>query len=363
MIREIAYKIVLLLFSIIILASASFAQSSKYLPNKPGKWTYYSNIKSPGTEVAAFNKNLAVLAEWFHLNVPILTNPKGFDVLTTSFGIWDDKYKLQACNYGLRSELNFDFQLFLSDLARGGKWVIEPPHYSFYINNTETGHGTNSNFLGWDNTKDPQSLEAAMDKAAAGLNDLFRIFPLVRDIAPGVKLYGDGNLIVFNPNRPPFWIPVTVKEIMEVKLAYYKVKHEIDSINYEKMLASWAKMNFNPDPEHTMRPQLYQMIKQEFENFTTEELNSPAYSDASDENGISSINAQGNGRAVVRFNPDCWDRSLPVTAVQFMSLQYRPATEQERDEFKPRNKGLEDFVGKFFNKLPVGKMGILIDKK
>jgi hypothetical protein len=39
----------------------------------------------------------------------------------------------------------------------------------------------------------------------------------------------------------------TTKEIMEVKMTCYKVKHEIDSINYEKMVAGWAKMNFNPD--------------------------------------------------------------------------------------------------------------------
>lgn len=309
MIREIAYKIVLLLFSIIILASASFAQSSKYLPNKPGKWTYYSNIKSPGTEVAAFNKNLAVLAEWFHLNVPILTNPKGFDVLTTSFGIWDDKYKLQACNYGLRSELNFDFQLFLSDLARGGKWVIEPPHYSFYINNTETGHGTNSNFLGWDNTKDPQSLEAAMDKAAAGLNDLFRIFPLVRDIAPGVKLYGDGNLIVFNPNRPPFWIPVTVREVADRKLAYYKLK----------------------DVE------LLPTLKEEITKLTEAELNAMAYS-GNEELFVLNVHPEledkerESGGQIMRFNPEYWDRTLPKSAIQFMTLYYPKFSQEQKEE-------------------------------
>ncbi len=101
---------------------------SEFLPEKPGKWIYYNNIKRPGPELAAFNKNLASLAEWFHQNVPMLKNPTGFDLLATSFGIWEDNYKRDACNFGMRSEMNFDFQLFLSDLARGGKWVVEPPH-------------------------------------------------------------------------------------------------------------------------------------------------------------------------------------------------------------------------------------------
>jgi len=79
-------------------------------------------------------------------------------------------------------------------------------------------------------------------------------------------------------------------------------------------------MNFNPDPEHTMRPKLYQMIKKEYENFTAEELSLPAYSGANEESGISKINVRGDGRAVVRFNPACWDRSLPDTAIQFMTF-------------------------------------------
>ena len=122
-------------------------------------------------------------------------------------------------------------------------------------------------------------------------------------------------------------------------------------------------MNFNPDPEHTMRPKLYQMIKKEYENFTAEELNLPAYSGASEESGISKINVRGDGRAVVRFNPSCWDRSLPATAVQYMSWRYRTESELELEKFKPRNGGLTDFEGMFFNSLPVEKMGVLIQKK
>ena len=199
---------------------------SEFLPEKHGKWTYYNNIKRPGAEVVAYNKNLASMAEWFHQNVPMLTNPKGFDLLATSFGIWDDEYKRNACNYGLRSEMNFDFQLFLSDLARGGKWVVEPPHYSFYINNTEGGHGTNFHESGWDSLKDSASAEVPLGKVTSLINGLFQIFPLEREFVPGVSLYGDGNLIVFNLDRPDFWLPVTMKEIADMYLEYCTLKKE-----------------------------------------------------------------------------------------------------------------------------------------
>jgi hypothetical protein len=64
----------------------------------------------------------------------------------------------------------------------------------------------------------------------------------------------------------------------------------------------------------------------------------------------------------MRFNPVCWNRSLPATAVQFISMEYRPAATSELEGFKQRNNGLADYVGIFNNNLPVEKMGILIQK-
>jgi len=46
-----------------------------------------------------------------------------------------------------------------------------------------------------------------------------------------------------------------------------------------------------------------------------------------------------------------------------MSWRYRTESELELEKFKPRNGGLTDFEGMFFNSLPVEKMGVLIQKK
>ena len=134
----------------------------------------------------------------------------------------------------------------------------------------------------------------------------------------------------------------------------------IDSINYEKTKAQWAKMNFKPAAGKSMQPMLYDVIKNEYEKFTVEELNSPAFLSSDEQFGVSMVNTRGVGRLVVRFNPACWDRSLPVTAIQFISMEYRPATALELEEFKQRNGGLTDYVGLFFNNMPVEKMGELI---
>ena len=126
-------KVSSILFVFVLFQSTSlFAQKlSDFLPNKPGKWSYSNNITSTDAEYVAFSKVIASLAEWFHLNIPMLKSPKGFDLAATTYGGWDKYYRMNNCNYGLRTELDFCFQLFFS---AGGKWTIEPPHYSFDIN-------------------------------------------------------------------------------------------------------------------------------------------------------------------------------------------------------------------------------------
>ena len=102
-----------------------------------------------------------------------------------------------------------------------------------------------------------------------------------------------------------------------------------------------ASINFQ-DIATLLYPRLYHVIKQEYENFTTEEYNLPAYSCPTEECGISNINARGEAKAVVKFNPACWDRSLPVTTVRYLSWQYRPESVSDKLEdciYIPDEKG------------------------
>ena len=292
-----------------IQSTSTLAQkSAEYLPEKQGKVILNQYSMNVADEL---HRNVKHVAEWFIQNAPVMTNPKGFDLWVYFTGYWNDKYKLQPGNYGRRGELNFDFRLFYRE---GGQRTVEPPHWSFDINNTETGHGTNSNLPGWDNTKDPESLEKPMDKAAAYLNDLFRVFPFVREIAPGVKLYGGGNLIVFNPDRPPFWLPVTVREVANMKLAYYSLI-EVHLLPY---------------------------LKEEIAKLTEEQLNAPAFS-GNEELFVLNVHPElddktnENGGQMMRFNPEYWDRSLPPTAIQFMTLYYPERGQAEKDEFFKNN--------------------------
>jgi len=309
----------LLVFFLLLQNAPVKAQSvSDFLPEKPGKWSYSSNIKTPGAEVVAFNKNLATLAEWFHQNVPMLTNPKGFDLNAWAYGKWDDNYKQKKSSYALRAEIDLGFQLFYS---KGGKWTIEPPHYSFDINDTETGHGTNPNYQHFDaeyfnsthsdsKYKFTSTDEKTINNAVDQMNIIFAVFPFAKEMAPGVHVYNesvDGNsshIIVFNPERPPYWIPLTLKELAEIHLEYY-----------------------TSQKDEFLLPQL----KKEIAELSEEELNAPACS-GHDTHFVLKANGKGEGLQLMRFNPEYWDRTRPISEIQFMTFYYPQMTQAQLEE-------------------------------
>ena len=120
------------------------AQNTKYLTEKSGIWSLYNNKHQQGAMFAAYDKNVTAIAEWFHHKIPLLANPKGFDLNTTIFGMWDDNYKKRACNYAIRSQLVYNFELFLLENGKESKWLVDARHCRFYINNTHARHSANS---------------------------------------------------------------------------------------------------------------------------------------------------------------------------------------------------------------------------
>jgi len=279
---------------------------SKFLFDKPGRWIYANRISKPGSEYIAYGKNLKATAEWFHQHVPIMFNLKGFDLLAATYNSGSNYYQKRPCNYGLPCEMNFEFQLFY---AKGGQWVVEPPAFEIDINNTETGHDSGSTWNGYDYREEDPTLEAQINKATGELNDLFVIFPFVKDLVPGVRLYGDGRLIAFNPDRPPFWIPVTVREVADRMLAYMSLKKDV---------------------------LLLPRLKQEIAKLSEDEMNAHAYK-GNAELFVLNVNGKQDGLQMMRFNPDYWDRSLPPSAIQFMTFWYPQLSEVEMDEYFKNN--------------------------
>lgn len=335
------------------------AQNSReYLDDKPGKLVIENMIsKCPGQDVTALTKNLTSIVEWVRLNNSIINAPLGFDAFIHLSENYNDK-KIQYEEYGITCGIDFSFHYFYMENGVFKTATAWSAHGTkFYINNPLALIATQFDEGGFE-SDDPPQLKDTLEKALKNLKRYYAINPVEKEIAPGVRLYAGGYILVFNPNRPDFYIPVTVKEIMEAMLDYYKISNEIDSLNVEKNQALWTELGY---PDLNSQLTVYEALKAEYGNFTAEELNKWAYSNAGET--VSGINAQKNGAPVVRFNPDCWDKSLPTSAIQFLSIRYRPASPSELELFERNNNGLTDYVGLFYNQMPVEKLGELIQKK
>jgi len=315
-------------YSICLLFAVSAQNPSEFLPEKPGKWSYLNNVTSTEAEYLAYKKTVATLAEWFHQNVPMLATPKGYDLLATTYGQFDKYYRMDKCNYGLRDEMHFSFQLFLS---KGGKWTVEPPAYSFDINNTETGHSSGGKVAWFDETKDEPALEKVINAAAVKMNGVFPVFEYIRQIGPGIDLYREAenapphHVIIYDPEKPPYWLPVTVKELAGFYMEYYSLfkKNEIDRLLFEE-------------------------LKKEIANILPEELNAQAFL-GHESNLVFRVNGRKEGLPLMRFNPNYWDRSRPTSDIQFMTFYY-PQMDDSQFEESHRNNGHP-----FYSKLLVNK--------
>jgi hypothetical protein len=322
----------------LIFSDSLLAQNSdKYLPDKPGTWKIVNreNNGLAATELAAFDKNLTAVAEWFHKNNFVLASPIGFDMKVDFRKPNYEQYKKYACNYGYQAEINFTFQVFLNQSVKQTDWTFESFDWQLDINKTTSGHGIN--FTGYEGYKvqiDDPKLEAPLDNAVLRLSELFTVFPAEKEIAPGIILYGEGNLVISNPARPPCWIPVKVKEVMDLKLAYYKLRPD-DKLMYEYFKAAYDKMS-------------------------PEELSARA--SAGSEDGILDVNGTNQGLPIMRFNKDYWDRSLPPSAIQFITFYYQPPDENKMQEYM-QNNGHPDYAQKLMDAINLSQLGSLIQKK
>jgi hypothetical protein len=89
-----------------------------------------------------------------------------------------------------------------------------------------------------------------------------------------------------------------------------------------------AKMNY-----WKIKPgdkEVYNYFENAYNIMSEDELNSPAYN--SSEDAIIDIGAKPEGLQIMRFNPEYWDRSLPISAIQLMSFWTSGYTEEQKVE-------------------------------
>lgn len=302
-------KPLLILCVLLIHTHASADKASFFLHEKPGEWTLKYTFQAKTPDEVQFKKNVAELSEWFRRSVPILSQSKGFNMQVAVTGSWDEHYRMSRANYGLRADMTFYFQLFMKN---GSIWTAELPsasYYGFSINSTAGAMNYHGTFPYFSNVNDDPKREKAINAAAAKMDEVRIVFPFREELAPGVHVYENPgssgyNIIVFNPKRPAYWLPVTVKELAGIYLEYYALRPS-DQI-------------------------ILQELKHEIARIPEDELNAPAFM-GHDANIVFMVNGKSHGLPLMRFNPDYWDRSLPPSAIQFMTFWYPQMSDEDME--------------------------------
>jgi hypothetical protein len=219
---------------------------------------------------------------------PVLAELKGFDGRARIYTIsMKDEY-----SYGLPSRISFEFAAWyrLKD-GQEVRGLIEPPEWSVYLNKMQPGW--TSGF-----SRKP---------------DFFAVPEKKEVIEPGIDVYDGECYVLYNPDRPDYWLPVTVKEAFDV--AFEWNKKNSDEIQWEL---------------------IKKILEEERAAFQPEDYNKPATLSGM----ISRVGTKEGFPKIMKVNPAYWDKSRPKSDIQFIYFRMvgnKKYLEQRSNEYLKAN--------------------------
>lgn len=264
----------------VILITSLRAQPEKipYLGDKPGTFEILSRTnysiyqKFTSAEMAANMENLKKLVAIVREN-PVLADIKGFMGRARIYDISNS----QKCNYGVTARVSFEFSDYLYNKGKITYNAIEPPEWSVFVNRM-------SGYWNGFNTE----------------KCMFTIPFNKKTIAPGIDVYDNVTYVIYDPARPPYWIPVSVEEGFTV--AREEAKKEKDEISVKY---------------------INEFLEKEWAAISPANLKNQAYygggiSRVSDSSGMG--DQKNLFPPIVKVNPGYWNKNLPKSAIQFIVL-------------------------------------------
>ena len=267
--------ITLILFLIVF--AGTYAQ--KELPlilEKQGTFEILSRTDYAGTDCnftkAEITANLQKINELVAIvrKNQVLSEMKGFDGRARI-------YTTIACQregvYGVPVRISFEFAAwFRMKDGKEARGLIEPPEWSIHMN-----------------TIQPEWTGGFSRKP-----DFFTIPEKKATIAPGIDVYDGECFVLYNPDRPDYWLPVTVKEAFDVAYAENK-------INSDEIQWGYAK----------------KMLDEEWAAFPQSDWNKPATRSGL----LSGVGTLEGFPRIVKANPAYWDKSKPRYDIQFITFR------------------------------------------
>lgn len=200
----------------------------------------------------------------------VLSECKGFDGRARI-------YTFSRCNqegiYGVPSRISFEFAAWyrLND-GKEARGLIEPPEWSVYINTIQPGWTT-----GFSNKP-----------------DFFGVAEKKETIAPGIDMYDGECFVIYNPDRPDYWLPVTVKEAFDVAYEWNKKNSNEIQWEYAKKFLDEERAAFQPDDwsKHATMSGM-----------------------------LSRVGTLEGFPKIMKVNPAYWDKSKPKSEIQFITFR------------------------------------------
>jgi len=268
--------IYLSILQVFLISFKLFSQEYPLIIDKTGTFEILSRTDYAGpdcnftkTEITANLQRITEMVAIVRKN-PILTEMKGFDgrarIYTSIACQWDGFY-------GVPVRVSFEFAAWYK--MKDGKEVrglIEPPEWSIYLNTIQPG---------W----------------TSGFNrkpDLFTVPEKKETIAPGIDVYDGECFVIYNSDRPDYWIPVTVKEAFDVIYEWHKKSSNEIQWSYAKKMLDDERAAFSPDDwnKHATRSGM-----------------------------LSGVGILEGFPKIMKVNPAYWDKSRPKSEIQFITFR------------------------------------------
>jgi hypothetical protein len=274
------------------------AQELPLITDKPGTFEILSRADyvSPEcgftkTEISANLQKITGLVNTIRKN-PVLSDIRGFDGRARIYTVMCK----DNGGYGIPSRISFEFASWYKNkdgtAARG---LIEPPEWSLVINKlVPTGYGFSSDRF-------------------SSKPDFFTV-PLKKEtIAPGIDAYEGECMVLYNPDRPAYWLPVTVKEAFDVVFAENR-----------------------KNPDQIQRDFLLKYLNEEWISMPTADWNKPATLSGM----VSRVGTDPAFPSIMKVNPLYWDRNCSKSVIQFIYFRMVPNKEYYRklkEEYLQKN--------------------------
>jgi hypothetical protein len=326
--------------------SVVHAQDYPLIPDHPGTfevidWGVYTHYDCGFTKAettANYQKILGITE--LVLKNPVFTDQKGFNCWVYVFA----KNCPEKPGYGIPCRLRFDFGDWFMDKGKEKVYKIEPPGWSVEVNSLENVFGGNYS-LGASKPSDTpkegfnfEKWKSVNDK----LHDCIYIPGQKEELGNGIDRYASELIVVHNPERPPYYLPVKFRELAEWMIEYWRLH-----------------------PDRYQSDLMTGMLEAEYARFSENERDGLAYNNTYDERcPFLKITPIPGPQPVVRLNPEYWNKKLPRSAIQILTFNRladsRRYTNQKEEWLKNGSPGYS--LNRFLEALDINILAPAIDK-